>query len=59
VAAAGSDTELALQQFRIGDTAFNKSDYRAALAGYRSAYEALGGSQRPPQPAPVNDKGDS
>lgn len=59
VDAAGGDTTPALQQFRTGDTAFNKADYRGALAGYRGAYEALGGTQRPPQPAPVGAKGDS
>jgi len=59
VAAAGGDTTGALQQFRNGDTAFNRADYRAALAGYRAAYEALGGTRRQPQPAPAGDKGDS
>ena len=57
VDAAGGDTTLALQQFRNGDTAFNKSDYRAALSGYRSAYEALGSTRRPPEPVPIDTKG--
>lgn len=59
VSAAGGDTSVALQQFRNGDTAFNKADYRAALAGYRGAYEALGGARRPAQVASGDFKGDS
>jgi len=39
---AGGDTTGALEAFRSADQAFNLTDYRGALAGYRRAYVELG-----------------